>query len=115
MLEFVTQILDGSGALCDIWSPTQYKRFSKTLLATGGMREQVMRHRATWVIFFVALALRALLILTLPRSAETFNDEPGQVAIALSQGDGFSNPYSAPSGPTAHVRTVRLTPRRRSD
>lgn len=67
------------------------------------MREHVMRHRATWVIFFVALAVRALLILTLPRSAETFNDEPGQVAIALSQGDGFSNPYSAPSGPTAHV------------
>ena len=59
--------------------------------------------KASWVIFAAALLSRVALVLALPPSAETFYDEPGQVAISLSERGQFADPYATPTGPTAHV------------
>jgi len=64
---------------------------------------RLAREKAAWIIFAAALLTRATLILALPPTAETFNDEPGQVAIALSERGQFADPYAIPTGPTAHV------------
>ena len=59
--------------------------------------------KASWFIFAAALLTRVALILALPPTAETFYDEPGQVAISLSERGQFADPYATPTGPTAHV------------
>jgi hypothetical protein len=63
----------------------------------------VLRMPVAWVLFGAALLPRLVLVLREPQSGETFFDEPGMVAYSLSHGEGFSNPYGGPTGPTAHV------------
>ena len=64
---------------------------------------RLARENVAWIIFAAALLSRVALILALPRTAETFYDEPGQVAISLSERGQFADPYVTPTGPTAHV------------
>jgi dolichyl-phosphate-mannose-protein mannosyltransferase len=59
--------------------------------------------KASWFIFAAALLSRVALVLALPPTTETFYDEPGQVAISLSERGQFADPYATPTGPTAHV------------
>ncbi|MEW5917143.1 MAG: glycosyltransferase family 39 protein, partial [Gemmatimonadota bacterium] len=65
-----------------------------------------MSGKIVWLLFAAAFLARAILVLTRPDTGDTFHDEPGQVAIALSQGNGFADPYVVPTGPTAHVAPV---------
>ena len=62
-----------------------------------------MRVPVAWVLFGAAFLPRLALVLREPQSGETFFDEPGMVAYSLSHGEGFSNPYGGPTGPSAHV------------
>lgn len=55
------------------------------------------------LVFLTAFLPRLALVLREPTASETFFDEPGMVAYSLSHGDGFSNPYGGPTGPSAHV------------
>jgi len=64
---------------------------------------RLAREKAAWIIFAAALLSRGALVLALPRTAETFYDEPGQVAISLGNSGQFADPYGTPTGPTAHV------------
>jgi hypothetical protein len=64
--------------------------------------------RAPWVIFWTALGLRLLCILIghtyrIPASANHFHFgfEMGRIAQSLALGQGYSNPFNGPSGPTA--------------
>ncbi|MGH7694208.1 MAG: hypothetical protein ACRENH_04475 [Gemmatimonadaceae bacterium] len=63
----------------------------------------MMRVPAAWLLFGAAFLPRLVLVLREPQSGETFFDEPGMVAYSLSHGEGFSNPYAGPTGPSAHV------------
>lgn len=67
------------------------------------MSVRVAQKNAGWIIFAAAFISRAILVLTTGGTSETFYDEPGQVAISLSQSGHFANPYIEPTGPTAHV------------
>ena len=62
-----------------------------------------MLEKAAWIIFAAALLSRVALVLALPPTTETFYDEPGLVAISLSERGQFADPYATPTGPTAHV------------
>ncbi|HEV8362353.1 MAG TPA: glycosyltransferase family 39 protein, partial [Gemmatimonadaceae bacterium] len=64
---------------------------------------RLVLEKAAWIIFAAALLSRVVLVLALRPTAETFYDEPGQVAISLSDRGQFADPYATPTGPTAHV------------
>jgi hypothetical protein len=66
------------------------------------------RFRAPWIIFWVGLALRLACIvightyrIRVPLDHFGFGWEMGRIARSLALGQGYSNPFNGPSGPTA--------------
>jgi hypothetical protein len=64
--------------------------------------------RAPWVIFWVAFALRVVVIVVghtykvrTDQANFNFGFEAGRIARALATGHGFANPFNGESGPTA--------------
>jgi hypothetical protein len=58
--------------------------------------------RACWAIYFTAVSVRLLLIFGFHRT--DFNrSEPHRIAVNLAATRAFANPYSVPTGPTAHT------------
>jgi hypothetical protein len=85
------------------------------MVDSGRVRESEGRAwwRAPWVIFWVAFALRVLVILVghtyrIRTSQGNFNFgfEAGRIARSLVTGDGYGNPFNGKSGATAWLPPV---------
>ena len=74
----------------------------KTMLAPGARPARIVAFAAT-AIFLLCIVVRCTLVIHSPAYAQAPYGESLRVAQSLVKGQGFSNPYLIPTGPTAHL------------